>query len=192
MHFNETTAGLNQRGKIHPDPGPAPASRSIKVLFLDFDGVMITTRAHIALEPRRGGQMTEPDPVALGLIRRLCSHGVRIVVSSTWRLNPTRCLDWLEKHELRHYLHTDWMTPDSSRNEGGIYLGRGRGDEIADWQRLHPEVRSYRILDDDTAMLPAQMPYYVHSDSSNGVSYEAMVNLLAWAGVPGYGPKEAA
>lgn len=179
------------------EPNPPPVWRSAaatRVLFLDFDGVIITPRSHLALTQLvrgQGGLMVEPDPVALGLLHKLGVAGVRFVVSSTWRLNEARCLDWLSLHELRFHLHADWRTPDLSRDAGGIYLSPGRGREIAAWLERHPEVRSYRILDDDTDMEPAQMPYFIRCEAHEGVSYAGARQLLTWAGLLGE-PKEAA
>ncbi len=184
----------------HPTQSSAsaqPAWRSAapaRVLFLDFDGVITTPRSHLALTQLvrgQGGLMIEPDPVALALLHKLGTAGVRIVVSSSWRLNEPRCLDFLSLHELRFHLHSDWRTPDLSRDAGGVYIRPGRGAEIAAWLDRHPEVRSYRILDDDTGMQPEQMPYFIRCEAHEGISYQGAKHLLRWAGLLGE-PKEAA
>jgi hypothetical protein len=178
---------LNRPACIHPPAGPLPARR---VVFLDFDGVIITPRSHLALGTR-GGLMVDPDPVVLAILRKVCDTGVRIVVSSTWRLTEARCRSFLSRHELIGYLHADWRTPDTSRDAGGIYISKGRGDEIAAWLAKHAEVQSYRILDDDTDMQPAQMPYFIRCAGTDGLDYKGVRNLLTWAGLIGE-PKEAA
>jgi hypothetical protein len=169
---------------------PFPHAPGSRVLFLDFDGVLITPRSHLALG-RQSGLMVDPDPVALGAVRKVCDTGVRIVVSSTWRLAVARCRRFLEEHELTAYLHADWATPDSSRDAGGVYISKTRGEEIAAWLARHPEVRTFRILDDDTAMTPGIMPYFIHCHSHDGIGYTGLRKLLEWAGLIDQ-PKEAA
>jgi hypothetical protein len=166
------------------------AAPSRRVLFLDFDGVLITPRSHLALG-LKGGLMINPDPVVLAILRKVCEAGVRIVVSSTWRLNEARCKTFLAQHELVGYLHSDWRTPDTSRDAGGVYISKGRGDEIAAWLAGHPEVQSYRILDDDSDMQAGQMPYFIRCPGTDGLDYKGVRNLMEWAGLIGE-PKEAA
>ncbi len=45
-----------------------------------------------------------------------------------------------------------------------------RGEEIQEWLADHPEVEDYAILDDDSDMLPQQMPKYHQCDSWFGMS----------------------
>jgi hypothetical protein len=164
---------------------PVPHAPGSRVLFLDFDGVIITPRSHIALG-RQGGLMVDPDPVALGAIRKLCDTGVRLVVTSAWRLNAERCRRFLEEHELIGYLHTDWHT---RRDNQGTHDSRGA--QIGDWLAAHPEVRTYRIVDDDRDIRPQQLPYFILCNAMDGISYIGLKKLLEWAGVID-DPKEAA
>lgn len=190
MYHYDSHLHINKKARLRPDEQPRPRPPA-RVLFLDFDGVIITPRSHIA-QGAIGGRMIEPDAVAMSAIRKVCDKGVRIVVSSTWRLREERCKAFLAEHELLPYLHSDWCTPDTSRDAGGgVYVGAPRGAEIAAWLAKHPEVVSYRILDDDPSMMPAQMPYFIQCESHDGVSYAGVKNLFEWVGIIGE-PKEAA
>jgi hypothetical protein len=64
----------------------------MKIIFLDIDGVLCTSRSHLS-KHGRGGLMDAWDDVGALAIKRACEFGtnVKIVISSTWRkfcLNP--------------------------------------------------------------------------------------------------------
>lgn len=61
------------------------------VIFLDFDGPICNHKASIASgESAYGGGLSYLDPIALGLIKRLCEDcNAKIVVSSSWRTDYT-------------------------------------------------------------------------------------------------------
>ena len=44
-----------------------------------------------------------------------------------------------------------------------------RGHEIQEWLDKHPEVTRYAILDDDSDMLPEQMPNFFKTTFQNGL-----------------------
>lgn len=179
---------------IHPAPvvraaAPEPIRR---VLFLDFDGVIITPRSTSAMGAPKAvtadyRTFTKCDPLAIAVLLQLCAAGVKLVISSTWRKQPVQCRAILQNEALLAHLHPDWAT---RHDNWSIVDSRGR--QIRDWLEQHPEVRSYRILDDDTDILPEQKLYYVQCDPWDGLGYRGMENLLTWAGVGHRGPKEAA
>lgn len=167
----KTHAGINVTVPTAPLPTKTADN---KALFLDVDGVLCSWRAHFALG-NSGGIWYEWDPIAIEAIRRACTKGVTIVVSSTWRMpgNRQHLLDQLTKHDLIGYVHkSDPYTPQFNRQ---------RGHEIADWLTRHPEVTSYRILDDDCDMMEEQMPYLIHTDGSEGMTSENIRALLRWS-----------
>lgn len=164
---------------------PVPHAPGSRVLFLDFDGVIITPRSHVALG-RQSGLMVDPDPVALGAVRKVCDTGVRLVITSAWRLNHERCRRFLEEQELAAYLHSDWCTRKDNHEKGD-----SRGAQIGDWLAQHPEVRTYRIVDDDRDIRPQQLPYFIHCHAMDGISYIGLKKLLEWAGLIDE-PREAA
>ena len=152
-----------------------------RILFLDIDGVLLTQRAALGMGrdvPLSGHLENLGDPVAIGLIQRCCEAGARIVVTSSWRKLQENCRAILARCELLPYIHEHWRTRDDNYKDGDC-----RGAQIHEWLEIHPSVRSYRIVDDDTAMLPSQRPYFVCCDRHDGLDYSGMQNLLAWSGI---------
>jgi hypothetical protein len=128
---------------------------AVKIIFLDIDGVLCTSRSHLAFG-RPGGMMLDWDPTCVALVKRLCdSTGARLVISSTWRHDQHHpdLFAAIDKHGLRTYLYAnpdrseDWRTPN---------LATGfRGDEIDSWLADHPqEVAAFICLDDSLDFNP--------------------------------------
>ena len=152
-----------------------------KVIFLDIDGVLVTTRSFIA---NRGKRLF--DCIAAAMLRRVCENGVSIVISSTWRFRadltgksdcPTdnQLHDNLMSEGLLPYLHSDWKTVDLHR----ACADQIRGDEIAEWLSRHPEVTHYAIIDDDVDMtLEQKRDHFVRTDAMNGFMYEHYKSLV--------------
>jgi proteasome lid subunit RPN8/RPN11 len=143
----------------------------MKVLFLDFDGVLITRRARLAAGGRDPSSAFA-DPVAIQVVRKLGQVGVKLVVTSQRRSDPEKVAAFLVEHGLFDYLHQDWLTTqldDCTSNR--------RGMEIGAWLATHPPV-SYRVVDDDSGMLPAQRPWWVLCTYDDGISAEGIANLL--------------
>jgi hypothetical protein len=151
-----------------------------KVIFLDIDGVLVTTRTFIA---NHGEQLF--DPIAAGMLRRCCTKGVAIVISSTWRFyadmsGNSDCSTYNKLHNnltlegLLPYLHDDWKTVDLHR-AGVVQI---RGDEITEWLSRHPEVTHYAIIDDDVDMtLEQKRGHFIKTDAMNGFMYENYKSL---------------
>lgn len=153
----------------------------MKIIFLDIDGVLCTSRSHLS-KHGRGGLMDEWDDVGALAIYRACKFGenVKIVVSSTWRkfcLNPRDNSDILgvrlAQFNLTQFLHTDWRTKELN----GI-----RGHEIAKWMEEHPNATDYIILDDDSDFLKHQYKNLIRTDFENGLTYSDIKKILTWSG----------
>lgn len=144
----------------------------MKVLFLDIDGVLNSSRSATAFKgfPHGFGKsdMERFDMVAVNLIRRLCRvTGCRVVLSSTWRILHT-------VHECANGL--DLPIFDATTKDGGH-----RGTQIQTWLDAHQEVTQYAIVDDDSDMLESQLPFFVRTSHADGLSYanyEALERLL--------------
>lgn len=115
------------------------------ILFLDVDGVLNNGNWAMEMYEKgvrvfRDGLLYEPS---LRQLRRIVdATGARIVVSSSWRLDPESyacLLDWLEKFGMTVY--------DETPSTGGQ-----RGDDITAWLDEHPGNWRYVILDDDDDM----------------------------------------
>jgi len=149
----------------------------MKVLFLDIDGVLNSTRSCIANKgyPHDFSPEGMPmfDSIAVSLIRGLCARGgVSVVVSSAWRI--THHWDAIGRA-------LELPTMDRTPSLLGV-----RGDEIAHWLEAHPEVTQYAIVDDDADMLPEQFPFFVKTDGHEGLSYANFAQLCSLFGVNQY------
>lgn len=144
----------------------------MKVIFLDFDGVITdTTRSRRVLK-------SEFDTAAVENLKYLIEQtGARIVVSSVWR--TVRCNNsYIAMATIlaaaglgkRGFLHEDWRT-----HPGG---DSPRGENIKEWLSRHPEVTSYVILDDSNDMLDTQMDNFVHVDYKNGLTFSDVTRAM--------------
>lgn len=141
----------------------------MKVLFLDIDGVLNSVRSAAALGgcpwPRNRnmqGDWEKFDQVAVKLMARLVQETeAHVVLSSTWRIG----MDQERATELGDFL--GYVI--SSATPGG---GGQRGPQIQQWLDEHPGVDKYAIIDDDSDMLPAQMPHFVKVDPAIGLTYQ--------------------
>lgn len=132
----------------------------MRVLFLDIDGVLNSTRTCVA----HGGYPMELthteafDWVAIKLLQRLCdSSGIQVVLSSAWRLT----------HDYKDVAKAfDLPIIDRTPSLLGC-----RGDEIQHWLDNHVEVTNYAILDDDPDMLESQEPHFIHTRGSEGMTW---------------------
>jgi hypothetical protein len=147
-------------------------SETMKVLFLDIDGVLNSRRTLIAHNGYPHGfepdQMKMFDHAALGLIRDLCRHsGAVVVLSSSWRI-----LHLVEEVAAGFDLPVIDRTPSLAGN---------RGQEIAAWLAAHPSVVVYAIVDDNSDMLESQRTHFVQTSEEEGLSfrdYAALKRIL--------------
>jgi hypothetical protein len=154
----------------------------MKVIFLDFDGVICTARAEWGLNPDfRGALIKMLDPIGIGFLNRLVElTGCAVVVSSTWRLGRT-------VEELQNIL--------SDAGFNGKVIGKTiwmkephcRGNEIDDYLHKHPEIKDYVIIDDDWDFLPYQFRNFVQTDSSWGMDCEHFFLAATILGHKGWG-----
>lgn len=114
------------------------------------------------------------DPYMALLVDRIIqSTGCKVVLSSTWRLfEPSR-------EEVRKQV-CDFIdvTP---RLFSGVYAPHERGHEIKDWLDRHPEVTRYAILDDNSDMLPEQLPNFFKTEwfGDGGLNQEIADRVIA-------------
>jgi len=118
----------------------------VKVVFLDFDGVVVflpVEREH--LPSGRGCHALNREAVAL--LNGLCERtGARVVVSSSWRLHQP--VEHLTGYLQRAGFKGEVLDKTPDRHAWGAPEWK-RGDEILAWLKLHPKVDSYVVLDDD-------------------------------------------
>lgn len=129
---------------------------SMKVIFLDFDGVLNSQASFLVEGRKREYAPTKEEAVAMGPVNETLCHvctsnfqtvleqipDAKIVISSTWRILYD--LDWL-KNKLSSY------GIDSSRviDKTPVTFSGDRGVEIGRWLNDHPEVSHIAIIDDN-------------------------------------------
>ena len=160
----------------------------MKVIFLDFDGVLNSAASFLVEHRIRKENKLFDDlcPVNQTLCK-VCTSNFRhildevpdakIVISSSWR-NMFE-LDWL-KAKLAEY------GIDSSRviDKTPSSFNRERGYEINEWLEEHPEVTKYVILDDNYIGPPFQPnridtgPNFVRSNWNVGLTLTLAVQAV--------------
>ena len=153
----------------------------MKIIFLDIDGVLCTTRSHLAFSKSLGGEMDAWDVVATNVIRKCCAFpdGPRLVISSAWRRfcqNPYDNSDILgvrlAETSLAEYLHQDWKTRTLAF----------RGKEVREWLSRHTDATDYRVIDDIMwDMEEIDKHKLFQTDFDNGISGEQMRRLIQWS-----------
>ena len=138
----------------------------MKVIFLDFDGVITTysTKWNISLRHVKR-------------VKKICDEtGAKLVISSSWRHeNVQKTIDGIigktklcPRNKMLYWLIDNIydITPWFSDKK---YNGTGRGGEIQTWLDKHPEVDNYVIIDDETDMLDEQIFNFVQTDWTFGI-----------------------
>lgn len=139
----------------------------MKILFLDFDGVVSTFE--------KGWRLDEEK---LSLLKEIIDNtNAKIVVSSSWKVgyydvdNFIETLGGRRKSEtiknngnmLQWFCDNIYDITDSN--------GSWRGDEIQRWIDAHEEeIESYAILDDDSDMRENQLFNFVQTDGYEGIT----------------------
>jgi len=149
----------------------------MKVIFLDFDGVLNSRR--FMLECAEGGRsgVTGLDPKAVAHLNRICRQtGAAIVVSSSWRIGRTLeqlrevlreagCTAAVEDATPRSYEIADAKLARAFAERGigltdeeaghVLVAAKGRGREIDAWlSKREGKVESFVVLDDDSDVAP--------------------------------------
>jgi hypothetical protein len=125
----------------------------MKVIFLDIDGVL---NSDSTPNPRKFPYIV--DTRLLARFQELVSKtGARVVLSSTWRVDPVGRLA-AKLYEVPF----DDICPDAP--------DAPRCEEIQSWLRQHPEATRYAVLDDDDDCLD-ELPLFQPS-SKTGLTEE--------------------
>lgn len=139
---------------------------SIKVIFLDIDGVLLSTKTTRRTSDTK--YLFVEIRCILNLKRIISETGAKVVLSSDWRCdrdNPEYNSDFLElQDELRKYdIEFYGFTPEISSEH--------RGAEIDLWLSEHPEVSNFVILDDRLDIEPNK-DHWVQTMLSRGLCEE--------------------
>lgn len=145
----------------------------MNVLFLDIDGV-VNSEATLR---KAGGGIVGIDPYLAFLIGNMVDDlGLKVVLSSSWRHWP----DGMKTVSQQVCPLID-KTGDEPYNEVGAdpikEFHTQRGREIKKWLNAHPEVLRYAIVDDDSDMLPEQLPNFFKTSWKTGVTPEIIEQI---------------
>lgn len=149
-----------------------------KVLFLDFDGVMVTDRYQAQLtavnSPLRDEYGAKFDPVCVENLRHIIdATDAGIVITSTWKMEMG--LDgilqmWDARNLPRKVIG---VTPDIDPIH--------RGDEVQAWLDANPGAVRYAIID-DTPFLnffnEEQLPQLFKVDERTGLDEKAAIGVI--------------
>ena len=150
----------------------------MKIIFLDFDGVMVTDRYQAQLidsnSPLRDDYGAKFDPVCVENLRRIIdSTDADIVVISTWKMEME--LDGIQKMWDARQLpgKVIGVTPDIDPIH--------RGDEVQAWLDANPGAVRYAIID-DTPFLnffnEEQLPHLFKVDERTGLDEKTVTKVI--------------
>jgi len=164
----------------------------MKVLFLDFDGVLNSQQSEIFWHNKRDQSLWENEmykswhgtlkeyiahefcPIAMSNVEELIRRvpDLKIVISSSWRHGETI-------ETLKKILHPSKLIADAIIDVTPYFRGdKPRGAEIQDWLDRHTEVSHYVILDDDRDMLESQKDNFINTSPFHGFQYGDMLWAL--------------
>lgn len=137
----------------------------MKVIFLDFDGVISTYEK---------GMNLDPEKVVL-LEEILSSTGAKIVVTSSWRVGTRNAYEFVEKlfnfHRSRDKVSNVSLFVDSIYDVTDT-MGNDRGEEVQRWLDAHEDqIGQYVILDDENEYLDEQLFNFVQVDHYEGLTH---------------------
>lgn len=130
----------------------------MKVLFLDVDGVLNSSDS----TNFKNNLWPVNDHMCFMVGKIQLDTDCAIVVSSSWRHHP-------EGMELIRKKFDNVIDKTPTLGLVG-YEDKPRGHEIQAWLDSHPEVTKYAILDDDSDMLPEQLPSFFQTTFEHGLT----------------------
>lgn len=134
-----------------------------KVLFLDIDGVV-----NCATTTQRHRGYIGIDPYMAFLVGKIVMYTeCEVVLSSSWRTFHDDGVEEICKQvaKITDVTPSPWYDRENDHHST-------RGEEIQAWLDKNPDVEVYAILDDDTAMLPNQLPNYFQTTWQTGITEE--------------------
>ncbi len=147
----------------------------MRVLFLDIDGVLNSRKFIMAV---RNGQISDRgaqiDPERVYKLKRVLDAvpDLKIVISSSWRIGRTlEELKQLLPAFMDEIIGKTPSSPDDPEEEG-------RGYEILDWLKYHPEVTSYVVLDDEQFDMGPVMDCLVKTPTMGGIRDEDVETII--------------
>lgn len=153
----------------------------MKVLFLDFDGVINNTPF---MKQSKGQGASQLDPANLAVLDKIIqATGAKIVISSSWR-------HMFSVWEMKNMMFRAGSKVASKQVIDRTPMGEdNRGMEIQEWLQLdsermivnpeHEPVDAWVIIDDVDEFLPEQKPHFVQTDASTGLTDNDAAEAIA-------------
>lgn len=136
----------------------------MKVIFLDFDGVINSTTFMMRIDGHKGHEKISEEMV--GRVNRIIEEtGAEVVVSSTWR--KLHDLD-----ELQKFLDKNGFVGELMDKTPPNFGMTERGDIIQLWLDEHPFVEEFVVIDDDTDMTAIPDENFINTDTTVGITNE--------------------
>jgi len=141
----------------------------MKVIFLDFDGVITTYVSSWTLVPEK-----------MDLVKKIIdATGAKIVISSAWRRKTLEDTFRFITDPNNHYVGSnpfslcEYVVGQTDRlySENRFSGHVRRGDEIQKWINEH-DVENYIILDDEDDFLLNQYTHFVHTNLEIGITQD--------------------
>jgi hypothetical protein len=156
----------------------------MKVIFLDFDGVLNSVQSFIYHNRQVLLGLTDIPthesfcPIASSNLQYILEElpDVQIVVSSTWRKYKTL-------KALQEIFKTNNLLPERMIGTTPVSKEGYRGTEIQEYLNAHPEITEFVIVDDDSDMKP-YMDRLVKTNGRNGLMFtdaEKVIELFGGA-----------
>ena len=134
----------------------------MRIIFLDFDGVLIPIPANGGYDPDLGA--SKEAMANLNLLVQVTK--AEVVVSSSWREERTVA-------ELEALLHS-WGyrgTVLGKTDDSGGRDSEDRGQSVLDWLAEHPAVESFVVIDDERTDLEPLARRLVSPSPDKGLQF---------------------
>lgn len=147
----------------------------MKIIFLDFDGVLNNQLWYVRNNGHRG--QDDLDSESIGFLNNLiAATDAKVVVTSTWRLG--RSVEELQTILDRNGFKGEVIDKTKDMREGENSHSILRGNEILCWIKDNPtiigcgywEYDDYVIFDDDTDMLYCQKDNFIEINPYCGLT----------------------
>lgn len=156
-----------------------------RYLFLDIDGVLNTTSYAMACQWKYGRVADEDgalfDSYAVDNLKHIVETiPIKIVISSSWRLNGIERIKKLWQNRNMPGEIFD-VTPTFDDSHNTLVKGK-RGAEIEMWLRENPIKQgipyTYVIVDDEDDFLPSQAKHVVLTEDETGLTEELAEKII--------------
>lgn len=163
-----------------------------KIIFLDFDGVLNTEHYQGLLQyegkPWQNEYGAFFDPNAVKQLKKIIdATGADIVIESSWkylgldamkelwavRNLPGRVIDITPSSVSDKYLLK------TNLGDLGTSMLHSKGMEIASWLSVKTEDIRYVIIDDEYVILDSQLPYFILTNSYEGITEEQANKVIS-------------